>query len=190
MQELVRITQKRYREVLEICRFIEDRTDSGEEGDFPYAFPDRRNIPAAAELKGRNLEEKIRQIYPYLIYYRDVYKPEPGDENYSELREYFNRILTDWLDIIEDSDMDPVEEMTPGQWKQLSLEEKCLIFGNLLSYYSPYEFDTFIRDLGWKKFMGAYEGIKEKEKYAENEKLLDDLEKIWEAVQVKQHYHG
>lgn len=181
-QEYVRITKSKYEEVLRVCRMVDEKTDMPSGGSALMRFADRENLPSIEEMKKRNIEKEIRELYPYFIYYRDVYEPRADNQAEAKaLKAYFGEILSDWLDIIEDEDVLPIDQITSRQWKEMDLDKRCARFSALISYYSPYEFMTFLKDLGFKKFMSAY-GIRGGQ-YMSCERLIDDLELIWEKEQ-------
>ena len=172
-EELVRISESRYEELKRIGESIEQRVvDPQGNTDVPF-FSDRRNYPTAEELEDAGAPQKIREWLPYFIYYLDVYQP---DED--EMEEY------EWLDIIPDEAFAGIQKITAGGWTKMDLEERSNRFSELIEYYSPMEFNEFVKDLGWRNFMASYK-ITDRKNYAASEMLIDDLYEVWDKVQSR-----
>ena len=102
----------------------------------------------------------------------------------SESRQCIEGILNDWLDIIPDELMASIDSVSPKKWKNMNLERRCGVFRDLVSYYSWSEYDGFLKDLGWRRFMTCY-GIRDRSGYAECEKLTEDLMDVWEMLHAE-----
>lgn len=182
-EELVRISQRRYDEIVKIGRGIDQLpTETLEELKIPE-FTDKRNYPSAEDLESFGAPQKVRDWLPYLIFYRDVFQPEEGEEEeFGKTRDYIDELLNEWLDVIPDEAFSKIDKLTAAGWAKLDAQERCDCFRELMEYYNPNEYNSFIKDLGWKNFMGAYD-IHDRKNYAMAEDLVDDLKKIWEEVQ-------
>ena len=66
----------------------------------------------------------------------------------------------------------------------MDLEERSNRFSELIEYYSPMEFNEFVKDLGWRNFMASYK-ITDRKNYAASEMLIDDLYEVWDKVQSR-----
>lgn len=136
-------------------------------------------------LRENAVEERAREFLPWLIYYRDVYKPDSGNtEECRESQQYIRGVLDDCLDIIPDEAVSSIDCVSPKKWRNMSLERRCEVFRELVSYYSRGEYDGFLKDLGWRRFMTFYR-IRDRAGYAECEELTEDLLEIWEALQAE-----
>ncbi len=145
-------------------------------------FVDRDNYPTAEMLRENAVEERIREFLPWLIYYRDVYKPDEGStEECMKSRQCIESILNDWLDIIPDEAVESIDCVSPKKWGNMNLERRCGVFRELVSYYSWSEYDGFLKDLGWRRFMTFYR-IRDRAGYAECEELTEDLLDVWEEL--------
>lgn len=184
-EELVRISESRYEELKRIGESIEQRVvDPQGNTDVPF-FSDRRNYPTAEELEDAGAPQKIREWLPYFIYYLDVYQPDEDEmEEYEKTRGYIKNLLNEWLDIIPDEAFAGIQKITAGGWTKMDLEERSNRFSELIEYYSPMEFNEFVKDLGWRNFMASYK-ITERKNYAASEMLIDDLYEVWEKVQSR-----
>ena len=179
--EIIRMTQSRYRQILETEQYMEENRD--DTGDI--LFPERSSYPTADMIRENAVEERVREFLPWLIYYRDVYRPaEEEMEGCCESRQYIDHILRDWLDVIPDEAVTPIDSISPKKWGSMSLKKRCSVFRELVSYYSWMEYEGFLKDLGWRSFMACY-GIKDRSGYAECEKLTEDLLKVWEKLQAE-----
>ena len=179
--ELVRLTDSRYRQILAAGQLIEKNRGGRED----FLFMDRDNYPTAEMLQENGVGERVREFLPWLIYYRDVYRPvEEEMEGCCESRQYIDRILRDALDVIPDEAMAPIDSVSPKKWGNMDLKRRCGVFRELVSYYSWREYDGFLRDLGWRRFMAHYR-IKDRSGYTGCEKLTGDLLKVWEKLQAE-----
>ena len=129
--EIIRMTQSRYRQILETGQYIEEnREDTGD-----ILFPERSSFPTADMIRENAVEERVREFLPWLIYYRDVYRPaEEEMEGCCESRQYIDHILRDWLDVIPDEAMDPVDSVSPKKWGNMDLRRRCGVFRELVGY--------------------------------------------------------
>lgn len=179
--EIIRMTQSRYRQILETEQYMEENRD--DTGDI--LFPERSSYPTADMIRENAVEERAREFLPWLIYYRDVYRPaEEEMEGCCESRQYIDRILRDALDVIPDEAMAPIDSVSPKKWGNMDLKRRCGVFRELVSYYSWREYDGFLRDLGWRRFMAHYR-IKDRSGYTGCEKLTGDLLEVWEKLQAE-----
>ena len=171
--------QGRYNEILAAGQYIEKNRDTRED----LLFADRDNCPTAEMIRENAVEERVGEFLPWLIYYRDVYKPDGASaEEYLKSRQYIERILDDWVDIIPDEAAAPLNGILPKRWGKMTLKRRCAVFRELVSYYSFREFGAFLENLGWKRFMNHY-GIQDRQRYAECEELTEDLLEVWEKLQ-------
>ena len=179
--EIIRMTQSRYRQILETEQYMEENRD--DTGDI--LFPERSSYPTADMIRENAVEERAREFLPWLIYYRDVYEPDSGNtEECRRSRQCIESILREWLDIIPDEAMAPVDRVTPKKWGDMDLERRCGVFRELVSYYSWQEYGVFLKDLGWRRFMNFYR-ITDRSGYAECERLTEDLMEVWEKLQTE-----
>lgn len=179
--ELVRLTDSRYRQILAAGQLIEKNRGGRED----FLFMDRDNYPTAEMLQENGVGERVREFLPWLIYYRDVYEPDSGNtEECRRSRQCIESILREWLDIIPDEAMAPVDRVTPKKWGDMDLERRCGVFRELVSYYSWQEYGVFLKDLGWRRFMSFYR-ITDRSGYAECERLTEDLMEVWEKLQTE-----
>ena len=178
MPELIRMTDSRYRQIVAAGELIEKNRG----GRVDLLFVDRDNYPTAEMLRENAVEERIREFLPWLIYYRDVYRPdEGGTEECLRSRQCIEGILSEWLDIIPDEAVASIDCVSPKKWGNMNLERRCGAFRDLVGYYSWSEYDGFLKDLGWRRFMSYY-GIRDRSGYAECEELTEDLLDVWEEL--------
>lgn len=183
-QELVRLTESRYSEIKMHGEYIDLNSRDLEEPGTKPMFSDRNNFPSAQDLQQAGAEYHVREWLPYLIYYRDVYKPDNDValEKYRETKEYIEALLTEWLDVIPDDATEKIDSVTMFEWQKMNIKERAAIFEDLIGYYSPVEFDEFVKDLGWKNFMAGYR-IQNRREYWKDVSLTDDLLEVWLRVQ-------
>ena len=183
MQELIRITESGYNEIKRLCMQVEEKSRGMTALSARQFFADRNNFPSPEALQAAGLQDHFREWLPYLIYYSKVYEPsELVAEQFVRTKEFLDSYLQEWLDVIPDKTVAKINSIALGEWASMSQEARQCRFKDLIEYYSPEEFDTFIRDLGWKNFMASYD-IQDKSQYVKNEDLLIDLWAIWDGVQ-------
>ena len=183
--EIVRITKKKLEELKKQSVIVMNHTKDHSENRRNMLFPTVSSYPPAERLEEEWKNMDTRKSVPYLVFYscREAYD-NPDDPECQKTREVASRILSEYVDIIEDEDFEKVEAVTPGMWKSMSKKERVSVFRDLVSYYGKEEFDTFISDLGYVKLMGAYgytqamyrDGVRFPD-------LIRDLREIWDILQ-------
>lgn len=185
-QELVRIPQKRYRELIaegkEIVRLLNDPSESRRN----MLFGAMTAYPRVDELEKYMKELDTRKSLPFIIFYshNDIFDRQKDPEA-ARTRDYLKKYFDENVDVIEDEDYERVETVTHSVWKRLSQPEREKLFSGLIGYYGRDEFETFVKDLGYKEFMSAYGCSRAKYERGEiNPVIIHDLKKIWDAVQM------
>ena len=183
MYELVRITESRYREVINTVSCVEKTIEEDPRREAVRFMRIRDSFPTVEALKKMEAESRIRDLYPWLIYYRDAYVPDEEDrEKYDLTRQYIKKILTEWLDVIPDEAAAPIMETRPRKWGMMDLASRCDVFRELISYYQADEFEGFMKDLGWQAFMRFYK-IENKKDYNDCDQLRTDMREVWDKLQ-------
>lgn len=185
-QELVRIPEKRYQELInvgkEIVRLLNDPSEKRRNMQF-RAMP---AYPRVEELEKYLPALDTRKSLPFIIFYssEEIFDI-PGDPEAARTREFLKRYFAENVDVIEDVDYEKIEAISSSVWKSLSPTERQNCFSGLVGYYGRDEFETFVKDLGYMDFMGAYGCSRAKyEKGDINPVIIHDLKKIWNAVQL------
>lgn len=179
--DVIRVTETKYAEYIKIANQIEISTDSGSVGAGRAAFPEQNGFPTVDELEEHRAGEHLREYLPYLLYYDKAFKHSTPE--FEETKKYIDALL-EYVDIVEDKDVKKIKELTAEKWKGMTLQERAETFAPLMEYYNPGEFDNFIKDLDYYKFMSFYGCTKLKYRTAGKYKgLVKDLHDIWDIVQ-------
>lgn len=182
--EIVRISKSEYDTMVANAKRIQEYTDDANEARTVMKFTDRNNFPTVEEMKQHDVIHNLRKYLPFLIYYHTQEVFASDVEELERSKEYINEVLSEFLEIVDDEDVAAINALTPGVWKKAGCKQRHRIFAPLIAYYGWNEFETFIKDLGWKKFMGAYNYTQKNAKDGEDcPKLRDDLAKIWDELQ-------
>lgn len=185
MPEKVRIPQKRYDELVRHGKIMREYMKDHMENRRNMLFTSMESYPHEKDLKDHLQKMDIREALPYIVFYSrpDIYDRE-GDEELHRTQAFMQKIIDTYVDVIEDEDYERVEKITPGAWKSMSDEKRTECFEGMILYYTEGEFDSFLKDLGYQKFMNAYDYSQSMYKEGEEcTKLVRDLKKIWDSVQ-------
>lgn len=185
-QELVRIPKKRYQELImegkEIVRLLNDPSEKRRNMQF-RAMP---AYPRVEELEKYLPDLDTRESLSFIIFYssEEIFNI-PDDPEAARTREYLKRYFMENVDVIDDEDYEKIETISPSVWKSLNQSERKNCFSGLIGYYGRDEFETFVKDLGYMDFMGAYGCSRAKYERGDiNPVIIHDLKKIWNAVQL------
>lgn len=182
--EMIRISRSEYNTLVKKAEEVQRHTDDTKETKTVMKFTERNNFPTVEEMIHHDVIHHLRKYLPFLIYYHTQEIFTTNEEELKRSKSYIKKIIEELVDIVDDDDVSKINSMTPGNWKKLSYEEKRNILEPLISYYGWNEFNNFIKDLGWKKFMEAY-GYTQKDakKGLESPELKDELAQIWDDLQ-------
>lgn len=176
--ETIRISKSSYCDMIERVMKTLERTKKEEEDGHMVFAPER--YPTLEELRDHDVIHNLRQYLPYLVLYREVY--ETDEDEFYEARQYIDEVIENYVEIIDDSDIRPVSEITPEKWKTMTMEDKCNAFDGIFQYYGYNEFEAFLSDLGYQPYM-AFRNMNPK-KYRQREgtkKIEKELRKIWDT---------
>lgn len=182
--EVIRVAQRDYNLMVKKARAIQKLADDRASLRTAVKFTGRNRFPTVEQLEEHDVANHMRSFLPFLVYYREPQVFYSDDSEFERTREYLNNLFDLCVDIVEDEDMDPINSVTPFVWEKYTDDEKRALFRPLIGYYGNDEFDSFVKDLGFKRFMGAY-GLKKKDckNGVHNQKLRSHLKKIWDFVQ-------
>lgn len=182
--EVIRMPRKRYRELEDAARAIREQVDIGK-GKIRDIFTEADNYPTVTVLKEHHAELNLREYLPYLIFYITPGAFECEDDAYGETAGYIRELLSEYLDIPDDMEFERFDSIQPGEWKKMPIQERVDRFQDWIYYYNPTEFETFFKDIGWLKLMGAYPGYTEPayRQGKECPQLERDLKEVWDLVQ-------
>lgn len=184
MDEIIHIARSEYNKMVETAKEIQSYTDDQNENRTIIKFLDRHNFPRIADMERYRVKHDMRKFLPYLVFYSDpsIYWNE--DEEFEKSQKYIQNLIAAYVFIVEDEDFEPILSMTPGIWKRADINERADCFRALVEYYGQNEFETFMRDLGWKKFMAAYEySQKDFNDGKRCDALREDLALLWDFLQ-------
>lgn len=185
LEEIVHISQSDYNDLVEQAKEVQACTDQENDQQAVVKFIDRNNFPTIEAMKKHRVKYNMRKYLPYLIFYSDssIYYNE--DPEFEISQAYIRELLENYIDIIDDDDIRPVNSVTSGAWRKMSLEDRANVFRELIGYYGRNEFETFLKDLGWKKFMNGYGySLKNYNEGKEpDENLREDLIAVWDLLQ-------
>ena len=184
MYQKIRIPQKRYNDIVEKGKIIRGYMENNMENRRNVLFTTMSYFPRREELERRMPQMDMRESLPFIIFYSDpaIYDRKE-DEELQETRKFMQSLISKYVDIIEDEDYEQVESITPGAWKSMSEEEREERFEPMILYYKEDEFDSFIKDLEYQKFMGAYGYSQSMYKDGEEcPEMIKDLRKIWTSI--------
>ena len=176
--EIVRIPSRRYEQMRDIARRIARATDDPDEHRNSLKFWDKEIFPTVEDMESHHVAENLRKYLPFLIFHVEI---RQHGYDYEMARQYILDIFHEYLDVIDDDAMDPILAITPAAWKKMSITEKVDAFDELVSYYGREEFESFLKDLEYCPFMGAFLTRK---KYEERDAeamlpLKKELQAIW-----------
>ena len=157
MYQKIRIPQKKYDDIVEKGKIIRGYMENNMENRRNVLFTTMSYFPRREELERRMPQMDMRESLPFIIFYSDpaIYDRK-DDEALQDTRKFMQSLISKYVDIIEDEDYERVESITPGAWKSMSEEEREERFEPMILYYKEDEFDSFVKDLEYQKFMGAY----------------------------------
>lgn len=177
---MIRIARSKYEHLLQAAKRLDDNTlhDQG------TVFTARNIYPAISDLESHHVRENFRKFMPYVLYYAEIYQTD--DPEFVPVQDYLKDMCAECLDVVDDSDLEQIRKLTPSTWKKLTLEERADVLEPLISYYSPDEFEGFLEDLGWQRFMTAYGITQKKWKDGDGDsKMRIDLACVWDCVQTR-----
>ena len=181
--EMIRMPRKRYRELERMAEKIREKVNEGR-SKVADVFTEADNYPTVETLKAHRVSEHLREFLPYLVFYYNPKSFDSNDAEFKRTKDYIAQLFNEYLDIIDDEEFDRFCGILPGEWKKMSLEEKVEEFSDWISYYNMEEFDSFLKDLGYLKFMGAYKFTEAAYKAGEQcPKLIWDMKDVWDAAQ-------
>ena len=181
--EMIRMPRKRYRELERIAEKIREKVNEGR-SKVADVFTEADNYPTVETLKAHRVNEHLREFLPYLVFYYNPKSFNSKDTEFKKTKDYIGKLFNEYLDIIDDEEFDRFSGILPGEWKKMSLEEKVEAYRDWISYYNMEEFDSFMRDLGYLKFMGAYQFTEAAYKAGEQcPNLIWDMKDVWDAAQ-------
>ena len=182
--EIIRISQSEYNQLVKKAKDVQEHTDETNETKTVMKFTDRNNFPTVEEIERHNVIHNLRKYLPFLVYYHTQKIFTTNEKELKRSKEYIAKIIKELVDIVDDDDVAEINSITPGVWKKASHEQKCNILAPLISYYGWNEFENFVKDLEWKKFMMAYGYTQKKAKDGlESPELREELASIWDTLQ-------
>lgn len=191
--EIIRITQQNYDRIVARCQMIQERTDDPYETRDGMKYGARYNIPSVATLEKHDVVHHLRKYLPYLVFYGDenVLTPNVDDDaliaELEETRAYIKQIFAEYVDIIDNDAMAAIEKYTVKTWNKMDFDGKVDAFRELISYYGAEEFTNFYQDLGYQRFMAAYDRMTELQYYSGKVSPAYQVEirKIWDTIQAE-----
>lgn len=183
--ELVRMPYKKFMALQDTAREIRKQIDTGK-GKIRDLFTEVDNYPSVEDLKSHHVAENIRKYLPYLVFYITPEAFSCDEEGFEETSSYIKEVIRDNVDLIEDESYDKFAVLQPGEWKRMSVKDRAAVFYDWILYYNPSEFETFIKDIGYLRFMTAYDLTEPA--YMSGKECPDlerDLKEIWDTVQAE-----
>lgn len=184
--EIIRITKKDYDALLAKAKEISYLQDDKISLRTAVKFTGRNRFPSVEQLKAHDIKRNLRTFLPFLLYFTIPGLFDEDEPGFEDTISYIKHILSTYVDIVDDEDMKKIEKILPNTWANSALEKRMNIFRPFIIYYGREEFETFLKDLGFKKFMSSY-GLKEKDVKdgIKDKKLRSDLYEVWNAVQYE-----
>lgn len=184
--EIIRIAEKDYKALFNKAKEISELQDDKLSLRTAVKFTGRNRFPSVEQLKQHDVKRNMRTFLPFLLYYTIPGLFDTDEPGFEDTISYINYLLSTYVDIVDDEDVKKIEKVLPNSWANSTLETRKSIFRPLIVYYGREEFETFLRDLGFKKFMSFY-GLKEKDikDGIKDKKLRSDLYEVWNAVQYE-----
>lgn len=177
----VRIKKKDYDELLRKARLIDEESTQDKLSNV-NRFKNRNVYPTISSLKQHNVEINLKKYVPYLLYYKDIYQSNETD--FLEAREYIQELFDNWVEIIPEKAYLGLEEISSIDWKKKTLEERIELLEEFILFYGFDEFETFLGDLGWMRFMRAYRLYEVRYNAKEYPKrFYKEMKTIWNIVQ-------
>lgn len=85
-----------YEKIVKICKKIDENTKDEQLYDQKLKFTNKEHWPTVADIMAHDVEGKLPQYFPYLVYYAEVYdNQEPG---FKETKKYINRLLCKYVE--------------------------------------------------------------------------------------------
>ena len=182
--EVIRISEKDYRLCVRKAKAIKKQEDDRIILRTAVKFTGRNRYPSVEQLKRHDAARNMRKLLPFLIYFREPETYQNDEPEFENTRDYINYLFNNYVDIVDDADMEPIDKVFPNVWTNSDEEARKDLLRPLIIYYGREEFETFLKDLGYKKFMSSY-GLKKKDckDGVKDKTLRNHLYKVWEAVQ-------
>lgn len=150
--EITRISKKDYNRYKKLAIQVNKRTEDINESNHDLRFVGKNHFPSVKELEGHHIKYEVRKYLPILLFYDTIELDNESDE-YTETKEYIKYLLDNYVEVINDKDVRAVDKLSKRNWNEYSIEKLVKAFRPLLKHYTKNEFNTFLLDLKWKKFM-------------------------------------
>lgn len=150
--EITRISNKNYNNYKKLAIQINKRTEDINESNHELRFVGKNHFPSVKELEDHHVKYDVRKYLPTLLFYDTIELDNKSDE-YKETKEYIKRLLENYVEIINDKDVKAINKLSKRNWNEYDIDRLVKVFKPLLKHYKKDEFNTFILDLKWKKFM-------------------------------------
>ena len=181
--QYVRIPRSKYNDLLKFAKMISKATDDPYEARNEIKFFQKNSYPTIQEMIDHDIENNVRKYLPYILFFTQSEAFDSTDKEFLEVREYINEIVEKYVILIEDEDYEKIENMTAATWKKIDFDKKAEILEPYMLYYDKNQFEDFLLDLGWEKFMTSYGYNKKNYKLHErNMEMEYELKKIWDKV--------
>lgn len=181
----IRIPKRVMDEYIFVAKEIEKRTNDVNNGDHKLKFPGKNHYPLLEEMVDHKVAYRLRKYLPSLVFYMQA-NIDDGSSDYKESMDYIESLINENVFVLDNDIFDNIENITRAKWTEMSLSERSNIFKPLVDNYECDEFDNFLLDLGWKKFMSlrGYSKSKFVHGYMP-EKTIKELREIWEECMKK-----
>ena len=91
-----------YMKIVQICEKIDENTKSKQLYDQKQKLSNKENPPTVSDMIIHDVEGKLPQYFPYLVYYSEVYdNPNP---EFKETKNYINHLLRKHVQFEEEKD--------------------------------------------------------------------------------------
>lgn len=177
--EITRISNKNYNNYKKLAIQINKRTEDINESNHELRFVGKNHFPSVKELEDHHVKYDVRKYLPTLLFYDTIELDNKSDE-YKETKEYIKHLLENYVEIINDKDVKAINKLSKRNWSEYDVDRLVKVFKPLLKHYKKDEFNTFILDLKWKKFMTLekYTSINYVSGYMPDV-IYNKLSKIW-----------
>ena len=148
----IRMKESEFKELIVVAKAIEKSSDDINESNHLLRFSGKNYYPTVDELKKHDIEKNIDKFLPTLLFYY-VAEIDDGSQKYKEMKEYVSNVIVNKVKAYNDEDLKPIESLTKYAWDNLKKETEINTFKKFIDNYNDDEFNSFVLDLGWKKFM-------------------------------------